>query len=233
MARGLNRIMVAIRADDAEEVYAATAEIVERAPEAVAPLGMAAEFAARAEDWPMAVRYRAAQMAAQPQDRPAKVALIRALIRAGATAAALDLVDRLLEQAPIGGGFRRLRLEILLADGSSEAVAALCQALMETPANGTAAFMVDVAQILAQGQQFEAARDFVDAGQARHLGNPALARLAATLAYREGRWSEAEELWRELAESDDESARRAAGLYRARIAIAADRGADAAALYGA
>jgi len=224
--------MVAIRADDADEVYAATAEIVERAPEAVAPLGMAAEFAARAEDWPRAVRYRAAQMAAQPQDRPAKVAFIRALIRAGATAAALDLVDRLLEQAPIGGGFRRLRLEILLADGSDEDIASLCGALAETPANDTAAFMVDVAQILTQGQRFEAARAFVEAGQARRPDNPALAKLAATLAYREGRWAEAEELWRGLAETEDESGRRAARLYRARIAIAADRGADAASHYG-
>jgi glycosyltransferase involved in cell wall biosynthesis/tetratricopeptide (TPR) repeat protein len=232
VARRLSGIMLAIRADDAGEVHAVAEEVIERAPEATALLEMAAEFAARKEDWARAVRYRAALSAAKPGDQLVTVALVRSLTRAGATPAALDLVDRLLEQVPIGGGYRRLRLEVLLADGSSEAVTSLCRTLMETPANDTAAFMVDVAQILAQAEDFERARAWVEAGRARHEQSGSLARLAATLAYRQARWEDAETLWRQLADTDDQNTLKESRVFRARIAAATNRGEDATRLYG-
>jgi glycosyltransferase involved in cell wall biosynthesis/tetratricopeptide (TPR) repeat protein len=231
-ARRLNGVIRAIRADDAPEVHALAEEVIERAPEATGLLELAAEFAARKGAWAAAVRYRAAVSAAKPEDRPATVSLVRSLTHAGATAAALDLVDRLLEQAPIGAGYRRLRLEVLLADGSSEAVTSLCQTLIETPANDTAAFMVDVAQILAQAEEYESARGWVEEGQTRHEGNWPLARLAATLAYRQGRWEDAETLWRQLVETDDPGVLREARMFLARIAAATSRNEDATHLYG-
>jgi tetratricopeptide (TPR) repeat protein len=136
-----------------------------------------------------------------------------------------------LEQAPIAAGYRRLRLEVLLADGPSEAVANLCQALMETPANDTAAFVVDVAQILAQAEDFDRARAWVEAGRARHQGSGSLARLEATLAYRQARWEDAETLWNQLAQSDDQNTRKEARVFRARIAAATNRNEDATRLY--
>ena len=231
VAGRLSRVMLAIRADDADGVHAVAAEVIELAPEATALVELAAEFAARKEDWATAVRYRAALSAANPEDRGALVALVRALTRAGATAAALDLVDRLLALAPIGAGYRRLRLEVLLADGSSEAVTNLCRALMETPADDTAGFIVDVAQILAQGEDLDRARAWIEAGQARHGASGSLARLAATLAYRQARWEDAATLWNQLAQSDDQKTIKEARVFRARIAAATNRNEDATRLY--
>jgi glycosyltransferase involved in cell wall biosynthesis/thioredoxin-like negative regulator of GroEL len=231
--RRLNKVMLAIRNGGAGDVRALIDEIIDRAPEATAPIEMAAEFAARNEDWTNLVHYRQALADARPADRPAKVALVRAMTRAGATSAALDLVDRLLQEEPVGAGYRRLRLELLLADGRFEEVASLSAALMNTPADETPTFISDVAQILAQAQDYAGAREWVEFGQARHPRDPVLVRLAATIAYRERRWDQAERLWRELGESGNESLKRTARVFRARIAMGDGRTADATVQYAA
>ncbi|MEO8927816.1 MAG: glycosyltransferase [Caulobacteraceae bacterium] len=230
--RRLNKIMAAIRDGDTDAVRAQVNEIVARAPEATAPIEMAAEFATRKGDWTNLIRYRQALADARPADRSAKLALVRALARAGDTSAALDLTDRLLGETPTGAGYRRLRLELLLADGSSQAVASLSAALMAAPAGDTATFAVDVAQILLQGQDFARASEWADFGLARHPGDPALERLAATIAYREGDWDRAESLWRGLEESGDKALKKAARVFRARIALGSGRTADATGHYG-
>ena len=64
IARRLNEIMLAIRRGRGDEVRALVDEIIDWAPAAIAPIEIAAEFAARREDWPDLVRYRAALTAA-------------------------------------------------------------------------------------------------------------------------------------------------------------------------
>ncbi|MGI8839814.1 MAG: glycosyltransferase [Caulobacteraceae bacterium] len=233
VGRRLDRVIAAIREGGADDVRAMVDEIIEQAPEATAPIELAAEFAARNEDWPNLVHYRRALSEAKPGDRSAKVALARAMARGGPPGAAVEFVTALLDAEPIGAGWRRLRLELLVAEGAREAVATASAALMHKPADQSAAFVSDVAQILFQGGDYERAAEWVRYGQARHPGDSALARLAATIAYRERRWNEADRLWRELEASADESGRRSARVFRARIAAGDGRPADAAAQYGA
>ncbi len=231
VARRFNQVMLAIRDGAEQDVGALVEEIVARAPEATAPVELAAQFAARNGYWAGLVRYRSALAAARPADRRAKAALVRAMTRAGPPSAALDHVDRLLEEEPIGAGYRRLRLEVLLATGDTDAVAALCQTLADSPADDSIEFVTDVAQILAQAGQYGPARDWVGRVQGRLGASPALTRLLASLAYRDGAWDEAERLWRALAATGDESMKKAALMFRARIAAGAGRAADATAHY--
>ncbi len=181
IAQRLNGVMLAIGQSREDEVRALVDEIIDWAPAATAAIEMAAEFAAGHENWADLVRYRAALAAARPADRRAKAALIWALIRAKATSAALDLVGRGLEREGAGAGFRRLRLEALLAAGDRPAAAALCRELAEAPVGDGAAFAIDVALILARGEAYDMARDWIARAQSLHGDEPDLARLAAAL----------------------------------------------------
>ncbi|MGI9170067.1 MAG: glycosyltransferase, partial [Caulobacteraceae bacterium] len=192
---------------------------------------LAARFADRKCDWSNLVVYRTALVAALPGDRRAKVALVRALVRIKSTSEALALVDQLLKDDPVGAGFRRLRLEVLLAAGDTRAAIEQWRALAANPAEESVNYVSEVAQILAEAGQYRMATDWVAGAQRRHGNPPALARLIATFAYRAGAWDEAERLWRDLAETGDDNTRKAAGIFRARIATGAGRMVDATAHY--
>jgi|GEM_PF-4725364 len=231
VGRRFNQVALAVRDGAEDEVRALVDEIVERAPGATAAAELAAQFATRIGDWADLVRYRAVLAAARPTDRRAKTALVRAMARAGLTSEALDLVDRLLEEKPIGAGYRRLRLEVLLIAGDADAIATLCQTLADAPADDSVEFTMEVAQILADAGKYSRARDWLARVQGRHGDSPALARLMATFTYRDGAWDEAERLWRDLASTGDERLKKAALIFRARIAVGAGRADDATAHY--
>ncbi len=230
---GLDRadeMVAAHRAGDHRGAARVAEAVIQVDPTATQLLDMAAELASRRQDWRTVVRYRAAISAVRPHDRTARVALVRALMKAGARAAACDVATRISEAAPDNPGALKLRLEATLATRDEARIKACLGDVANHPLAENDGFTQEVIQLLSGAGRAEAARDWVRRGIDRHGRTPAIVRGAALSAYRARDWEEADRLWIETAEMDP-SQQRAAALHRARIALNQGRRTDATDLY--
>ena len=218
VAQQTEGLILALRAGDADRAFAVADAVLEQDPESVQLIEMTTDLAAQRADWPRLLRYRAAVVAVRPQDRTARIALVRALTRAGLYAEADQAAGRLIEGAPDAAGLLRLRLETRLAGGSDAALSEWVEHLAGTEAGKGEVFAGEVSQMLAAAGKFHIAETWIQGVGALHGRSPAMLRQQATLAYRRRDWETADALWAEVEASEEGRNRIAAWLHRARIA---------------